>query len=263
MQSNKKKLPRIQSPCQRMSKGCTTTSKTRSISSRFKWNHSQFRWFRSSRGLTKGCLYLLVICRIEVKIKAQAELFCLAPFDGVIRPGGIDKSSCRRRMCVCVFISWVFRGLKIMSPENHMKSQHQYPGSPQVINGHSERKTWPFSTGIHYFIDNFRGRTFFFKWSTWLPGNMTTTSPSALSLVELISRENAGPLGMEGPGPLFNLPCWSPLKDDISNKYPLYYIRCIWGWLLRVPSQGYQPFSYESGVKQPNSTPKSWGWKWW
>ena len=28
------------------------------------------------------------------------------------------------------------------------------------------------------------------------------------------------------------------------NKYPRD-IRCIWGWLLRVPSQGYHHFSYE------------------
>ena len=34
-------------------------------------------------------------------------------------------------------------------------------------------------------------------------------------------------------------PVASPLKGDIPNIYPIYthYIRCIWGWLLRVPSQ--------------------------
>ena len=32
--------------------------------------------------------------------------------------------------------------------------------------------------------------------------------------------------------------------------YPIntHYIRCIWGWLLRVPSQGYHHFPYEWGV---------------
>ena len=38
----------------------------------------------------------------------------------------------------------------------------------------------------------------------------------------------------------------NPLKGDIPNKCPLYKtVRCIWGWLLRVPSQGYHHFPYD------------------
>ena len=32
------------------------------------------------------------------------------------------------------------------------------------------------------------------------------------------------------------------------NKYPLFF-RCIWGWLWRVPSQGYHHFPYDSSQK--------------
>ena len=39
-------------------------------------------------------------------------------------------------------------------------------------------------------------------------------------------------------------PCWSPFKGDWDPIFT-HYIRCIWGWLLRVPSQGYHHFPYD------------------
>ena len=37
-----------------------------------------------------------------------------------------------------------------------------------------------------------------------------------------------------------------------------HYIRCIWGWLLRVPSQGYHNFPNENWIRKNPG-----GWKWW
>ena len=41
---------------------------------------------------------------------------------------------------------------------------------------------------------------------------------------------------------------WIWTIHSIIGKYPIntHYIRCIWGWLLRVPSQGYHHFPYDS-----------------
>ena len=36
-------------------------------------------------------------------------------------------------------------------------------------------------------------------------------------------------------------------SDGTSGEYPIntHYIRCKWGWLIRVPSQGYHEFPYD------------------
>ena len=44
------------------------------------------------------------------------------------------------------------------------------------------------------------------------------------------------------------VPCLTLQGALQKGIYPIniHYIRCIWGWLLRVPSQGYQHFSYDN-----------------
>ena len=63
--------------------------------------------------------------------------------------------------------------------------------------------------------------------------------PRSLDSVNVCHRENGGTLGMVPS--LFNV-LRSPLKGDIPNNYT----RCMWGWLLRVPSHGYHHFPYEN-----------------
>ena len=51
--------------------------------------------------------------------------------------------------------------------------------------------------------------------------------------------------------PLGWYPTCLPLQGALWNWiYPIntHYIRCIWGWLLGVPSQGYQHFPYEPTI---------------
>ena len=43
--------------------------------------------------------------------------------------------------------------------------------------------------------------------------------------------------------------CFSTLHIVGSLLFKLPSIRCIWGWLLRVPSQGYHHFSYDNSRK--------------
>ena len=47
-------------------------------------------------------------------------------------------------------------------------------------------------------------------------------------------------------------PTRSPLKGDIPYQINTHYIRCIRGWLLRVPSQGYHHFPYETETMKRN-----------
>ena len=45
---------------------------------------------------------------------------------------------------------------------------------------------------------------------------------------------------------------FGPFFHGSPGIYPIntHYIRCIWGWLLRVPSQGYHHFPYEPRFHQ-------------
>ncbi len=52
--------------------------------------------------------------------------------------------------------------------------------------------------------------------------------------INLIRKMMGKPLGWRAPS--CSTPCWSPSKGNTPDKY--HYIRCIWGRLLRVPSQG-------------------------
>ena len=54
--------------------------------------------------------------------------------------------------------------------------------------------------------------------------------------------------------------CLTPQAALWTGIYPIntQYIRCIWGWLLRVPSQGYHQFPYDFKPPKKISQAESW-----
>ena len=142
---------------------------------------------------------------------------------------------------MCVFLSPEFlevsKSCRLKITWNHSTNTLEVHRS-LIFNGHSERRTWPFSRDFISSTISVTSREDDVVIVTF------STKPRG---THSISRENAGPL-WDG-GPLISC-LTSPVGALWKMIYPrntsLYYIRCIWGWLLRVPSQGYQPFSYES-----------------